>query len=241
MATRAEKIQRAEQIIRSDPNVSKRSLQSRLVAEYGVGLSDTTRRGLLQRANTPSVLRARISTLAFMPRERTTLRKVLRRTGSTPYLAKAINDRFSRAKEARDAGLSQREFMRQAKAEAKEQGYIATKTTRTRGKPDGTVRGQIDWWKILRDYRDRDIERGEYIPKPKEKPRTDKGNIKAQKARYQDKQSTKAHSRWVEREKSRLSRWIEQKERAIAVSKGEQHRRLTQELSNLKRTRSTIR
>jgi len=204
VATRLERIARAEQIIRGTPTITKRRLQARLKAEFGIGLADSTRRRLLQNANTAAFLWARLNTPAFTRYDRIVLRSILRRTGSTPYLAEAINNRFVAAKNARDAGISRRDFFRQVKRYAKERGYIADKTTRTKDRPDGTVKGQIDWWKVLRDLRDREIDRGEYVPKPRPKPKTDKGNIKAQKARYQDKMSTKAHARWVERERSRL-------------------------------------
>ncbi len=238
---RQERIDYASDLILRNPNVSKRGLQSAVKSEFGIGLSDTTRRSLLQKANTPAVLRARLNTPAFTRYERRVLRKVIHRSSNASYVVKAINERFTRAKDARDAGLTKQEFLRQMRREAKEQGYLATETTRTKDKPDGTVRGQIDWLKLLRDSRDRDIDRGEYIPKPRQKPRTDRGDLRAQKARYQDKQSTKAHGRWVERERSRLQTWISQKDSAIAVSSGARRQQLEQERANLERTLRSIR
>lgn len=240
-ASRRERIARAEQIVLADPNVSKRVLQTQLRSEYGIGLSDTARRQVLQRANTPGVLRARVSTPAFTRNERIVLRRIIRRTGSTPYLARAINERFTSARAARDAGDTRRDFMRRARDEAKDRGYIATRTTRTKKTPDGTVRGQVDWWKLLRDYRDKDIDRGDYVPKIRPKPKTDKGDLAAQKARYQDRQSTKAHARWVEKERSRLQTWIAQKDRAIDVSTGARRRQLEQERNNLERSLRSLR
>ena len=241
MSNRQDRIDYARHLITRDPNIGKRGLQRALKTEFGVGLSDTARRGLLQQANTPGVLRARINTPTFTHYERAVLRKILHRTGSTPYLARAVNARYIKGREARDAGISKREFMHQVRQEAKEAGYLATKTTQTRAKPDGTIRGQVDWWKLLRDYRDMDVDRGDYVPKQQPRPKTDKGDIKAQKIRYEDRQSTKAHTRWVERERSRVRTWITQKERAIAVSSGPQRQGLEAQLANLKQTLRGIR
>lgn len=236
MASRQERIARAEQIVLGDPNVSKRALQVRIKGEFGVGLSDTARRQVLQKANTPGVLRARVNTPAFTRYEGLVLRRVIRRTGSTPYLAKAINERFLAGKAARDAGLTRQQFRRQAIDEAKARGYIATSTTRTKDRKDGTVKGQVDWWKVLRDLRDQSIDRGDYVPKIRPRPKTDKGNLKAQKSKYQEKQSAKAHERQVEKQRSQLQTWITQKDRSIAASTGARRQQLEQERENLERS-----
>lgn len=239
-ADRQQRIARAERIVLTDPNTTKRALQSRLKAEFGVGLSDTTRRNILQRANTVNVLRARVNTPAFTHNERVILRHAIHRTGNAPYLAKAINDRFTAGRRARNEGLTRRQFFTQVRKEARDSGMLATHTTRSKKDPYGTVKGQVDWWRVLRDYRDKDIERGDYIPKIGPKPKSDKGDIKAQKARYQEKQSAKAHARWVERERSRLQTWITQKENAIEVSSGQRRRQLITEKHNLERTLRSI-
>lgn len=222
MANRSERINRAVELVKSDPSISKRLLQSRLKAEYGVGLSDTARREVLQKANTPAALRAKLGNkIAFTRRDSYVLRKVLHRTGATPYLAKAINDRYTKAKELRKAGKT----VRQIRREVKEQKYIATKTTATRRRKDGLFKGQVDWWRMLRDYRDKDISRGDYVPLPKKKPSTDKGKIKKQKSRYDEKQSKKSHSRNVEREKAIYRDWIKQLDQNIEATTSPARRR----------------
>lgn len=232
---RQERIARAEQIVSGNPLVSKRALQTRIKAEFGVGLSDTARRHVLQKANTPAVLRKRIGTPAFKPTERVQLRRILHRTGSTPYLARAINERFTAAKAARDAGLTRRDFRRQVTDDAKASGYIATHTTRTKKRLDGSVKGQVDWWKLLRDYRKKDIEGGDYTPKIRPRPRTDRGQLKAQKDRKQAQETVKARNRRLERESTQFKGWITQKDKSIAASTGARRRQLEQERANLQR------
>ncbi len=245
MINRQERIIRAESIIIANPNISKRGLQSQLKTEFGVGLSDTTRRGLLQKANTVNVLWSRVNSPAFTHHDRIVLRKALRQAGNAPYVIKAINDRFAHAKELYRQGWTIPQIRKAMRTEAKEKGTLATVTTRTKDKPDGTVKGQVDWWRVLRDYRDKDIDRGEYIPpagsKGGKRPTALKGDLKAQKARYDDKQSTKAHARWVERERTRIKTWIIQKDKAIAVSSGDHRIELEAQKANLQRTLENIR
>lgn len=241
-ADRQARIARATELARADPSISKRRLQNKIKSEFGVGLSDAARRQVLERANSPNVLRARLrNRTAFTHHDAVVLRSVLRRTGATPYLVQAINQQWITGHELWKEGLSHQEIRRELKRRAKDAGLIATKRTATRERPDGTIRGGVDWWKLLRRLRDAAIDQGEYVPVPKAKPRTDKGDVKAQKARWRDKQSTKAHAKWVERERARLRTWIAQKNRAIAVSTGARHKQLVDERMNLERTLRSIR
>ena len=50
MANRQDRIKYAEGLLRKDPFVSKRELQQAVKTQYGVGLSDTTRRELIRPA-----------------------------------------------------------------------------------------------------------------------------------------------------------------------------------------------
>lgn len=237
--SRQERIRRATEIAAADPTISKRRLQNKIKSEFGIGLSDTARRQVLDKANSPNVLRARLGNrTAFSHHDAVVLKKVLHRTGPTPYLVAAINQTWLYGRELWRAGESRNTIRRELR---KMRGYVATKTTAIAKKPDGTIKGQTDWWKLLRDLRNRDIDRGDYVPVPKPKPRTDKGNIQAQRVRWRDRQSTKSHAAWVETERARLRRWIEQKNRAIAVSVGARHKQLVDERMNLERTLRAIR
>lgn len=250
MASRYERIARAQQIIHDNPNVSKRGLQSQLKQEYGTGLADTTRRQLLQDANVPSVLRRRVSTLrregVLNSREALTMRKAIHKAGTASYVKTVVNKLWQDGLAMHRDGLSGRAIRREFKQAAKDAGLIASRTTASRKKPDGNVKGEIDFWKMLRRQRDDDIKGGDYEP-PKgsrggKRPASQKGDVKAQKARYQDKQSTAAHARWVERERDRLQKWIDQKQRAIDVATSPARRReLTKERQTLERTLRGIR
>jgi len=247
---RQERIAWAEQLVLSDPNISKRRLQMLLVQEYGVGLSDTTRRGILRQASVPSVLRQRVVALhrvgVLNTREARTLRKVIRTAGNAPYVVEVVNKFYADSLNLYQRGLTWRELKRELKRRARQQGLIAQRTTRTRKKPDGTVKGEIDFWKMFRRQRDDDIAGGDYVPKVGvqggKRPKSWVGDVKAQKIRYQDKQSTAVHARWVERERSRLQTWISQKQRAIDVAISPARRReLIEQQHNLERSLRAIR
>ena len=58
------------------------------------------------------------------------------------------------------------------------------------------INGWKDAYAMLRDYRNRSIERGEYQPPPpKKRPKLDKGNVAAQKKRYQARKSAESKGR----------------------------------------------
>lgn len=53
-----------------------------------------------------------------------------------------------------------------------------------------------DAYAMMRDYRNRAIERGEYIPPPaRKRPRLSKGNVRAQKERYRARQARRKEDR----------------------------------------------
>ena len=225
-ASRQDRIQYAESLILRDSTTSKRGLQSKLKTEFGVGLSDTMRRGLLQKANTPAVLRSRVQTRAFTRNERRILRDFLRR-GNPPYLKDVINHRYMMARQAKNQGLTYRQFRRMVKQEAIDHGWLIKRSTRPTKRFPGRKRGQIDILAVLRDFRDSSIEQGDYIPPVRPKPRTDKGKVKVQKRRYSERQA--------ERERTRIKGWIAQKNMAILRASGERRNQLKREKENLER------
>jgi len=234
--TREERILAAKGIIKADPNISKRRLQHQLRQDFGIGLADTTRRRLLGEANTVPVLLRRASAPCFSRHEARILRKAVRQSGKAPYVVETVNDLYAFAKNLHDQEWTNREI-RHALLD-KLEPYIATKTTRTAKNRDGTKKGQIDIWAMLRDARDRAIAAGDYTPKQKKRA---KGDVAAQKARWKDKQATKAHSSWVERESRQIQSWLKQKDRAIAVATTpERKRELQAQRDNLARTLEAI-
>ncbi len=199
--TRRQRIAQAQKFIQDDPYVSKRQLQRSLKGIFGVGLSDTIRRQLLQEGNSVGSLRVRLRAPGvFSPRERRILGKVIRRTGNPPYIVAAINQRTALATDARAKGLTRREYLKAVRQFYRGNGWVADKSG-PRRKKDGTidrdrrVKGRPDIWKMLRDLRRRDIETGEYVPPVIKKPRIDKGDIKAQRVRHRERQQRRTEVR----------------------------------------------
>lgn len=194
---RQERIRRAREIIVTNPEIGKRGLQSQLLREFGVGLSDTMRRSLLRESNVPSVLRARLNNRdAFTAREAKCLRQIIRRTNVTQYLITVINERTERARELFSQGYKRNEIHRILRQEAKESGYLSDKTTKIKDEKgrwvipvDGQVKGKIDIWKIVRDERARKIESGEYVvPVKKRKSKSSVQSLSKSRQRYERKQ-----------------------------------------------------
>lgn len=240
---RQERLAYAKDLVLTNPNISKRGLQNAIKSRYGVGLSDTTRRSILQTANTPGVLRSRIATRAFSMQERKELREFLKKD-NPPYLKDVVNARYSdyrqRGEAARAAGLSFAEFVRDfrmiTKKEAAARGQLITKTTPL-GRERGRRAGQIDIFKLLKDARDNSIEQGDYKPIETKKPKTDKGDIKSQKQRYQEKQSSKSS----ERERERIKTQIDIVDIKLREAAGEVRRHLEEQKINLRRQISNLR
>lgn len=233
MPDRQERIQYARDLISRNPQTSKRGMQKALVERFGVGLSDTTRRELLREANTPAVLRAKLRSDAFNGYDRVVLKHVLHRCGNAPYVAALINERYARAKAAVKAGEGRRAFMSRMKSESKKAGYLADKTTRDKDHPDGKVKGQIDWWRVLRDVRRKQVEGGDYAPKIRRRPRTERGDIKAQRARYREKQSERGAERRAERERQRLIAQLDRMDNQVRNSSGTRRQELEVQRANL--------
>lgn len=231
--TRQDRISFARDLILRDPSISKRGLQVRVKARYSVGLSDTMRRTIIQQANTPNVLHSRVNSDAFAKVERRMLNQAIRRMGNPAYLIKAINERFVRAKDAKDTGITRREFLRNERSDAKESGNIATKTTRTVDSPAGTVKGQVDWWKVLRKYRQEEIDSGDYTPLPKKKPTTKKSDIKKQKDGQDAKQERREALRRAESERVKIMSNLGKIQERLIHAQGQSRVRLQSEYDNL--------
>jgi hypothetical protein len=221
------------------PDTSKRVLQAKLKETYGVGLRDEIVRKVLQESNTPNMLRYRLNTRAFTPLERRELKDFLRR-GNPPYLALTINHRYAMYRQIGESmkkgGYTFREFIREyrriVKQEAGKNSWLIVKPT-PEGYKSGRRRGMVDIFKMLQDFRDKSIDSGEYIPLPKKKTKTSRGNLKAQKLRYHVKQSKRMEAKSIERERDKLQTWIASIDAQLVTSDGPKRRRLTNQRTEL--------
>ena len=202
--SRQARIDRAKQLIIATPDITKRSLQSRLKTEFGTGLRDSTRRELLQKANTKGVLKARVNSAAFVPHERKILRERLR-AGNPSYVAAAINHRAALMAKAKAAGKTKAQFKAMIRKDMKDNGWIVAKKVKIgeKGREAGRRHGQADMYAMLRHFRDKAIDEGEYVPKVKPRAKTDKGNIAVQKERYAEKQTSRFRHQQLELQRQR--------------------------------------
>jgi len=95
-----------------------------------------------------------------------------------PYVKEMIRDRARAFRVAKRQGVDIQDYIFSVEEMYRENGYL-------------TPEGLPDFWQYFRDVRDKAIDRGEYIVPLRRKPRLlDKGDVKAQKARYREKRKT---------------------------------------------------
>ncbi len=223
-ASRRDRIAFARQTVISDPFVSKRVLQRRVKTEFGVGLSDTVRRSILQEGNSVGSLRVRLRAPgAFGVKERRLLSKSVRLTGNPPYLIKAINDRLGLFNDAVAMGFTRKQYRQAVRQFFADNGWIAEKSGKRR-KADGKVdrdrriKGQPDFFKMLRDLRRKAQDEGDYIPPIRPKPRIDKGDVRAQRSRFRDKQARRVAARKAELSRRRQD--LEERRQRLVEKRG---------------------
>lgn len=247
MANRQDRIAWAERLVREDPTTSKRTLQVELRQRFGVGLSDTTRRNILQKANTPNVLRARLISNAFTIKERRVFLTWMKKR-NPPYLKDTINYRYSAfrrlGKEAKNAGKTFKRFIREfrvfVKKEAKANGWAIAKPTKKQIAM-GLRRGDVDIYAMIREFRKRSIGSQEYIPVEKPKVKLDKGDISAQKTRYREKQAAKYRNFSKEQKREYIRGEIQKTEIAMSHTTGQRLEELKQQKVRLERALEELR
>jgi rubrerythrin len=232
---REQRIDYAQGYIARNPNTSKRGLQAHLKETYGVGLRDSVVRGILQKANTPNILRNRINTPAFYPQERKELKQFLRKA-ITPYIIETVNQRYTAfSKEAqsfKDKGYTFQQyvtiFRRAVKKQAKDLNWLITSTTKE-GRKKGRRIGQIDVYKMLKYYRRKAIEDGEYQPILKKTPRI--VDIDKQRVKHSERTKRTATIQNQERERQTLYRQASALESKMLQTHGEERERLKREIA----------
>lgn len=248
MANKEARIQRAREIFFERPEIGRREVNVILRREFGVGLRDATLGYIGHELNRPAALKGRLYTKAFTRNERKAFRKFLDR-GNPPYVRDAINHRWEMYRDlgwqAKKDGKSFAQFLHEFRAfckqEYKDKGWSATTTTRTKDNPRGRVKGYPDPYEMLRDFRNRSIDEGEYDKPEDESPKTNKGNIKAQKRRYQEKQSAKSQIRQREMARARVEKWMSELDEKIVRSTGERRKQLEEQRDNLERSLDNLR
>jgi len=93
-----------------------------------------------------------------------------------PYIRQIRIDRRELARKVRKLGLPERKALAEL---------------RWRVRKVYEINGWADAYAMMRWYRERAIDRGEYIPPVKKRARLDKGNVATQKKRYNEKQKIK--------------------------------------------------
>lgn len=180
------RISRAKELLIGYPDRGRRWVNQQLREEFGKGLRARTVGQIALALGRPASLRAQLRVVGFLPFERKILRDFC--TGdSRTYLRNAIAERQQLFWRAQTEQWTTAKYRQVIRGLYKSRGWVVS--------PGATVRkaqiGKADPFAMLRDYRDRSIQKGEYIPplKVKRKP-SDKGNVAAQRARYKAKQAT---------------------------------------------------
>jgi len=97
-----------------------------------------------------------------------------------PYIRQIRVDRRELAREVRKLGLPHRKALAEL---------------RWRVRKVYEINGWADAYAMIRWYRERAIDRGEYTPPVKKRPRLNKGDVAAQKKRWRARQERKEESR----------------------------------------------
>lgn len=96
-----------------------------------------------------------------------------------PYIKEMIRSRAKALRQAQREGVPIQDYINSIEDFYRDESFL-------------DADGSPDFWQYFRDIRDKAIDRGEYVPPLKKKPRPlDKGDVKAQKARYRAKQKAK--------------------------------------------------
>ena len=177
-----ERLNRARALLIAYPDWGRRKVNAQLKKEFGVGLRAATIGHIALELERPASMRAQLRVAGFLPWERKVLGDFVTHE-QRPYIKQAISDRFLFFQQSQARGLTKRQYAYAIRKLYKEKGWLVlpTATKRRAGTPDP--------YALLRYYRNKSIESGEYIPpvKPKRKP-YDKGDVRAQGARWRRKQ-----------------------------------------------------
>ncbi len=228
---RRERIAYAQSVVAQSPLIKLRDLRSSIRTKYGAGLSDITLRQAIRTANTIRAVAARVVSPVFSPYERRVLLEWLQHK-APPYVIGVINERYTLAIEAKKQGTTYRQFFRRIYEEAKERGWIITHLTDQRAS-EGCKVGDIDIYRVIRNYRDRSIERGDYIPPARPPHRTSRDTIRLQKGKWAMMQDARLTSKNIERERQKTRAAIAIKESQQSRSSGERKVQLHNEIQRL--------
>ncbi len=194
---------RAQELLIQHPDWGRRSVNRQLRSEFGHGLRDTTIDNMSRSMNRTPTLRARVNTKgAFTLKERRVLKHAIRQSRNIPYVIKAINDRFAIFLQGQREGWTLKQYKAAVRQYYKDNGWIATSSSKDKKDLERRVKGYPDVWKMLRDIREQMIHSGEFDPSTSDAfsmhrphPKPNKGDILAQKKRHREREKVSTRER----------------------------------------------